>query len=146
MNTTFPLLTVAVGNAIAHEEDFFKQSKMPTVAQRLNNPGCLIFWHDATRRYEAVNGYIEFPDLETGWNALYAQCHTNIFNRELTFREFFGGKPRVYSGYVTKLAAKGSSTPLAYAQKVLNRVTRRLNLSDARLNIDTRIVSLHGVM
>src|SRR6266481_1214960 len=84
-------LTESIAQAIATMEGFFNSG---TIAQRQNNPGNLRSWGN----YPVVGGYVQFPDADTGWNALYTQVDKNI-GRGLTLQEFFGGKTGVYGGY-----------------------------------------------
>src|SRR5215469_6429241 len=93
-------LIQAFAEAIAHEEGWYIQRRMPTVAQRLNNPCCLPHWKDELGMpYEEVNGFVEFPNADKGWRAARAQCRINIFKRRLTFREFFAGRHGLYKGF-----------------------------------------------
>ncbi len=93
--------------AIARYEGFYKPGSL---AQRNNNPGNLRSWGD----YPVVDGYVRFPDAETGWRALRRQVELNIA-RGLNLYEFFGGKPGVYPGYAP--AADGNQ-PRTYAATV----------------------------
>jgi hypothetical protein len=80
------------------------------LSYRNNNPGNLRSWGSNP----IVSGYVKFPTLQDGWNALYQQINLNI-NRGLTLNEFFAGKPGVYGGYAP---SGDSNTPLAYAARV----------------------------
>lgn len=104
-------LTESIAQAIATMEGFYKQG---SIAQRQNNPGNLRSWGS----YPVVNGYAQFPDAQSGWNALYRQIDLNIA-RGLTLEEFFGGKPGVYAGYSPGADA---NDPQGYAQFVSQRV------------------------
>lgn len=104
-------LTEAIAQAIATMEGFFTQN---SIAQRNNNPGNLRSWGN----YPVVGGYVQFPDVQTGWQALYSQIDKNI-SRGLTLQEFFGGKPGVYAGYSPSADA---NDPRGYAQYVAGRV------------------------
>lgn len=143
MNISTIIETVA--QAIGNEEGIYDRKKVPSIPQRLNNPGCLRSWKaptgtkNAPVAYPTVNGYVEFPTVEIGWEALRTQCKINIVKRGLTFREFFGGKPKVYGGFSPWTNGKGN-TPLLYASNVLAYVKRRLSIEG--ITIDTPIVSL----
>lgn len=104
-------LTEAIAQSIATMEGFFKAG---TVAQRNHNPGNLRSWGN----YPVVGGYVQFPDDNTGWQALYTQVNRNI-DRGLTLQEFFGGKPGVYAGYSPSADA---NDPRGYAQYVAGQV------------------------
>jgi hypothetical protein len=104
-------LVESIAQAIAQMEGY---NTSGSLAQRQNNPGNLRTWGS----YPVVNGYVQFPDAETGWNALYAQIEKNI-GRGLTLEEFFGGKPGVYGGYSPGADA---NDPQGYAQYVSSRV------------------------
>jgi hypothetical protein len=80
------------------------------LSYRNNNPGNLRSWGSNP----VVSGYAKFPDIQSGWNALYSQINTNI-GRGLTLNDFFAGKPGVYGGYAP---SGDSNSPLAYAQRV----------------------------
>lgn len=122
---------------IAHKEGWDKTSKLPTVAQRLNNPLCLTHWKDGDGQpYPEVNGYVEFPTAVIGWRAGRAQCRINILKRKLTWREFFAGKPGVYKGFCSRMDA--DQTPAQYAREVM--AIMRVNA-----DLDTPIFALLGV-
>lgn len=74
----------ALFDAIKRNEGFYPGS----AAYRNNNPGNLM----------GPNGLRTFSTLSEGEAALRKQIDTNI-GRDLTLREFFGGKPGVYAGY-----------------------------------------------
>jgi len=113
-----------VARAIAHQEDFFKVSKLPTVSQRCNNPGNLTHWKDAAGQpYPDANGYVQFPDVHAGWRALKAQCKINVLKRRLTWAEFFRGRPGAYRGFLQR----GASDPLLYAGRVMTQVLGGVN-------------------
>lgn len=119
-------------NAIAHEEDFFAKRKMATVAQRCNNPGCMDHWKDpAGRPYPEQNGFVVFPDVETGFKSLRSQCRINVLKRGLTWLEFFAGKPGVYKGFrpAGREASAEKNDPARYAQRVLDRVCAPLGIT-----------------
>lgn len=84
-------LVYKFADAIATMEGFFTQGSR---AQLNNNPGNLRSWG----HYPLVKGFVAFPAAEDGWKALRTQVQKN-FDRGLTTREFFGGKPGVYAGY-----------------------------------------------
>jgi len=100
-------LTESIAQAIATMEGFFSPG---TIAQRQNNPGNLRSWGN----YPVVGGYVQFPDAQTGWEALYSQVDKNI-GRGLTIQEFFAGKPGVYGGYSP---GADKNDPAGYAQYV----------------------------
>jgi hypothetical protein len=98
-----------LAQAIARYEGFYRPG---TLAQRNNNPGNLRSWGS----YPVVNGFVRFPDEETGWTALRGQVAKNI-DRGLSLEEFFGGKAGVYPGYAP---AADNNRPLTYARTVAN--------------------------
>lgn len=112
-------LVQSIAQAIANMEGF---NSAGSVAQRNNNPGNLRTWGN----YPVVDGYAQFPDLATGWNALYSQIQTNI-GRGLTLQTFFGGQrdasgnviPGGYPGYSP---SADSNNPAGYAQYVAGQV------------------------
>ena len=125
-----------LSKAIGRKEDFFSTKPVPTISQRLNNPGCLPHWKDPSGTpYPEVNGFVEFPECqnsgcshpdhpaEQGWRALRAQCKINVLKRDLTFLQFFAGKPGLYKGFCPKDDNSGFSLrkndPAAYAREVL---------------------------
>lgn len=92
-----------VAQAIARQEGFFLKKPILTVAQRCHNPGNLTHWKDRNGNpFPTNNGYVQFPDEETGWRALKAQCSINIVKRRLSFLEFCCGKPGIYAGFCPK--------------------------------------------
>ncbi len=93
--------------AIARYEGF---NKPGSLAARNNNPGNLRTWGS----YPVVNGYVQFPDAETGWAALRRQVELNI-GRGLNLYEFFGGRAGVYAGYAP---AADNNSPRTYAETV----------------------------
>jgi hypothetical protein len=97
--------------AIAIMEGFFKPNSL---AARNNNPGNLRSWG----KTPIAAGYAAFQSAEQGWNALRAQIQRNI-DRGLTLREFFAGKPGVYSGYAP---SADKNNPEAYARFVAGRL------------------------
>jgi hypothetical protein len=104
-------LVLAIAQAIAQEEGF---NTPGSIAQRNHNPGNLRSWGS----YAVASGYAQFPDVQTGWNALYSQIQTNI-GRNLTLNEFFAGKPGVYAGYSP---SSDNNQPIAYAAIVGSQV------------------------
>lgn len=129
--------------AIARQEGYYNKKAMPTVAQRCNNPGNLTHWKDPNGEpYPELNGYVHFPDEETGFRALRSQCKINILKRGLTFYEFFAGKRGVYGGFCPRDDNKDpmlkKNDPLVYAQHVLGWVAG----PDTRLTIHHRIDAL----
>ena len=139
---TEPELITALARAIAHQEGFFDKPKkgILPIAQRCNNPGNLQHWKQPNGNpYPAANGYVQFPDVETGFRALKAQCKINVMKRGLTWREFFAGKPGVYAGFCPK-DSTGKQPALDYARKVMTCVAG----PDAS-DINQRISALLGV-
>jgi hypothetical protein len=130
--------------AIARTEGFYDKKKIPTVAQRCNNPGNLTHWMDrAGRPMPTANGYVQFPSVEDGWRALRAQCKINIIKRKLTFFEFFAGKPGTYGGFCPKDDDRDKlmrkNDPLVYARNVLTMVT---GLEASQFDVSTPITKL----
>ncbi len=82
-----------------------------SIATRNNNPGNL---RSGAGQTGTSGGYAVFPDMATGWNALYNQINLNI-SRGLTLYEFFAGKPGVYPGYAP---STDSNDPVNYANFV----------------------------
>ena len=80
-----------IAKRIAKMEGFGRRT---SIAARHNNPGNLRAWGT----FPVVKGFAVFPDAETGWRALRKQIQVNI-DRNLSFYEFFAGKPGVYPGY-----------------------------------------------
>lgn len=108
--------------AWAKKEGFFDSKRVPTVAQRLNNPCNLPHWKDRDGNpYPEVCGAVQFPDVETGWRAARAQTKINALKRRLTFLEFFAGKPGVYRGACPRDDAR-KMDPVAYARTVASAV------------------------
>jgi len=119
-------------NALGRKEGWQKKG---SVAQRLNNPVCMTHWKNPDGEpFPEVNGYVNFPDPETGWRAARAQCRINIIKRRLTWREFFGGKPGVYKGFRPYAADK--LDPVEYARTIMNYLQVEPHL------LDTPIISL----
>lgn len=104
-------LTEQIAQAIASMEGFFKAGSL---AARNNNPGNLRSWGSNP----IENGYVKFPTLQAGWDALYTQITKNIA-RGLNLQEFFGGKPGVYAGYSP---GSDGNDPRGYAQYVAGRI------------------------
>ena len=92
-------------------EGFYKPG---TLAVINNNPGNLRQWGTLPTN----KGYAVFPTEADGWRALRSQVRKNI-DRGLTLREFFAGKPGVYSGYAP--SADGNH-PTQYAKFVSDRI------------------------
>jgi len=99
-----------VSSAIASFEGYYNPG---SVADRNNNPGNLRSWGNRPVR----DGFALFDSPEEGWAALRRQVELNI-SRGLSLREFFGGKPGVYSGYAP---AADSNDPNRYAEFVAAR-------------------------
>ena len=127
----------AVAKFIATKEGFFvtavqwrrqgkslpltwKPDQPITRAQMNNNPGNLRSW--GTR--PIVAGFAMFPTVAAGFIALERQVERNVFERGLTFLEFFAGQrdphgevlPGKYAGFAP---AKDKNNPQAYAEFVL---------------------------
>lgn len=126
--------------AIATKEGFYltlrqarqRNLRFPSLAQRNNNPGNLRSW--GTRPIS--EGYASFASIEAGFQALRSQCRKNIFQRKLSFREFFAGqrsasgrlKPGGYPGFAP---AKDNNQPEAYASFVLHFIRNREAIGSA---------------
>lgn len=136
---TEQLLIATLAEAIATKEDFYVKSKrgIPSVSQRLKNPGCMRSWKAPSgKKLPTVNGLVDFPHVNEGWRALRAQCKINVLRRRLTLRQFFAGKRGVYCGF----APRGlGHDPLAYAEFVQNFLERRLG---STVTLDTPVVLL----
>lgn len=107
-----------IAEAIAHHEGFYAQGSNP--AKRNNNPGNLRGW--SSKNPKDSKGFDEFPTRRDGFNALYRQVEKNIVERELSLREFFGGKPGVYGGFAPDSDGNNS---LRYAEFVCNFLEQR---------------------
>lgn len=139
-------------HAIGEYEGFFlteeecrrRKITFPTVAQRRKNPGNLRAWGS----FPIVDGYVDFDSNESGWKALRRQCDRNIFDRSLTFKEFFGGQRNAdgslinrtsYSGYAP---AADRNHPTKYAQYVLNALKTSATYATkdwSNITIDTKV-------
>lgn len=107
------VLVQRMAEAIARQEGFYKQGSR---AQRNNNPGNLRPYNKEQARDSG--GYRTFGKEEWGWDALRMQIWRNI-NRDLTFEEFFCGKPGVYAGYAP---AADNNHPHRYAKFVVEQI------------------------
>ena len=149
-------------DAIAHEEGFYltevqaRQRKIPfpSLCQRNCNPGNLRAWGS----FEKVDGYVNFGKPELGWQALQKQCDRNIFDRELTFFEFFAGQrndkgelihpTKSYGGFAPANdndIKHGINRPGNYAQHVFDRLKESVTFKDkdwTQLSINSKIKSL----
>lgn len=150
-------------DACATKEGFYvteaeaKQRKIvwPTMAQRNNNPLNIRTWGSHPRR----NGYVHFvPDPERGvaitkehpgWRAAQKQVTRNVFDRGLTFREFFAGQRNEdgslkRNGYPGFAPAADNNDPIAYAQFVLQWMCDHWVLGKAvsQFTIDSQIKSM----
>jgi hypothetical protein len=146
-------------DAIANREGFFMSpsqckrthnfKRLPdgtidyrTVAARNNNPGNLRSW--GTR--PVVDGYASFPTPADGWKALRSQVKKNVFERKLSFREFFAGerKPngqlRRKDSYPGFAPAADSNDAVGYAESVLRYLGFLHHLPGT--TIDTKIYTL----
>lgn len=122
-------------NAVARKEGFFSNGRIPSVAQRLNNPLNLVHWKTpAGDPYPEICGYVQFPNPEAGWRAGRAQCKINIVKRRLTWRGFFAGKQGVYKGFCP---ARGDAKqdPIQYAREVMG-------FMHVEADLDTPIIDL----
>jgi len=146
-------LTLAFAKAISEMEGFClteadaqkRKVRWPTIAQRLYNPGNLRRWGS----FPIQDGYAKFPECkvddcrcpdhpaEEGFRALRKQVTRNVFDRRLSFREFFAGQrdadgvvlPNGYPGYAP---SADSNYPVKYAEYVLKRVKEQF--TDRKLN------------
>lgn len=77
----------------------------------LNNPGAI--WDMQT------NGLKRYNTYEEGYAAMVSLI-TNVVNKGVTLREFFGGKPGVYPGYAPYIpgTVHASNNPDHYAETV----------------------------
>lgn len=110
---------------IATEEGFFVEGSLPA---RHSNPGNLTAWG----KWPVDHGYVVFDSDETGWEALRKQCAKNIFDRRLTFLEFFAGKPGVYAGFCpapTGSALTKGNDPHKYASDAVKWVNHKLGVA-----------------
>lgn len=73
-------------DAIAHAEGFYTTGSIP---QRNNNPGDFRSWGG----YPAVNGYVQFPTVADGWNALEEELNlirsgtSHVYKPSMSFRQ-----------------------------------------------------------
>jgi hypothetical protein len=127
-----------LADAIEHREGYHVTRRFPTVAQRLNNPGCLTHWkkkRPVGESYPEENGFVVFPDYATGRRALMVQERINIFKRQLTWREFFGGRPGLYKGFCPRedrrdfVPGEAKNDPVDYARKVMEFVCVPLGIA-----------------
>lgn len=119
-------LILIFAEAIAHFEGFYEKAWMfdlpgrwPTPAKRNNNPGNLRSWG----KNPIVDGYAKFPSVMAGFMALHRQCEKNIFERQLTILEFFGGQRKengqvIFGGYSGYAPAADMNHPEKYARFV----------------------------
>jgi hypothetical protein len=96
----------------------FEGNKPNSVSRRHNNPGNLRSWGN----YPVVGGYAQFPDWETGMNALRKQIRL-LIDRNLSLYEFFGGQRDssgnvIRGGYPGYAPAKDKNHPDVYASTV----------------------------
>ena len=122
-------------SAIARKEGFYKNGRVPSVAQRMNNPLNLTHWKDPNGKpYPEICGYVQFPDAEAGWRAGRAQCRINVVKRRLTWRAFFAGKQGVYKGFCP---ARGDAKqdPIQYAREIMS-------LMHVEADLDTPIIDM----
>lgn len=146
-------LTVAFASAISEMEGFCvteadaqeRKVRWPTIAQRLRNPGNLRRWGS----FPIQDGYAKFPECkiedcrcpdhpaEEGFRALRKQVTRNVFDRKLSFRQFFAGQrdtqgELVQNGYPGYAPAADSNYPVVYAGHVLKRI--REEFTDRQLS------------
>jgi hypothetical protein len=155
-------LIVEFSEAIGTNEGFYltesecraRKQAFPTVAQRHNNPGNLRAWGS----YPIEDGYAQFDKLANGWQALRRQCERNIFDRDLTFLEFFAGQrnpdgslvhpTQSYSGFAPASDADrkhGINHPQVYAQFVFDRLKASPSFKSkdwTTINLNSKIKSL----
>lgn len=132
-----------VAEAIAQREGFYATHRhgIPSVAQKLNNPGNMRSWKDPTGTpYPTVMGFVSFPTTEIGWRALRAQCRINVVKKNLTALEFFAGRPGTYHGY-----AADKSDAATYARAVVARLTRALGRDCSAVLSSKAIATLIGL-
>lgn len=133
------LLCQIYGQGIGHREGFFiteaearaRRIRFPTLAQKNHNPGNLRMWGS----YPIVAGYANFPagqncngavhDCKEGWRALYKQCYRNIFDRGLSFHEFFAGQRDadgnvIKNGYYGFAPKQDGNDPVSYAEYIVD--------------------------
>jgi len=106
-------LTVSIAQAIYQMEG----SGPSTIATRNNNPGNL---RSGVGQTGSNGGYAVFPDMATGWAALYHQIDLNI-SRGLTLYEFFGGNLATGGTYQGYAPSADSNDPINYANVVASR-------------------------
>lgn len=119
-------LILIFAEAIAHYEGFYEKAWMfdkpglwPTVAKRNNNPGNIRSWGNNP----IEKGYVKFPNVIDGFRALRKQIERNIFERQLTMLEFFGGQRKengqvIFGGYPGYAPAADMNHPEKYARFV----------------------------
>lgn len=107
-------LTDTLAQSIATMEGFFQPG---TLAQRNNNPGNLRA--GAGQIGTDANGFAIFPDVQTGWNALYNQISLDS-GRGLDLSQFISkyappseNNTSNYLSYLTGQLGVSADTPLA---------------------------------
>lgn len=107
-------LTDTLAQSIATMEGFFQPG---TLAQRNNNPGNLRAGAGQIGR--DANGFAIFPDVQTGWNALYNQISLDS-GRGLNLSQFINkyappseNDTGNYLSYLTGQLGVPSTTPLS---------------------------------
>lgn len=107
-------LTDTLAQGIATFEGFFKPG---TLAQRNNNPGNLRAGVGQTGT--DANGYAIFPDVQTGWDALYNQIALDA-GRGATLQSFIykyappsENNTQNYLGFLVSQLGVSSDTPLS---------------------------------
>ena len=97
-----------------------RRMKWPTIPQKCRNPIALKTWGS----YPVSDDCVMFPNEKVGWKAAFKQCERNIFERNLTFVEFFAGqrdtegaiRPGGYHGFAHN---DNKHSPREYAMFVL---------------------------
>lgn len=128
---------------VAREEGFYITDSL---SARHHNPANLTQWGS----WPVEKGYVVFDNDENGWKALKKQASKNIFDRKLTFLEFFAGqrdefgrvKVGGYPGFCpapTGSAMTKGNNPQKYAADAVSWVNHKLG---AAAELNTVISSL----
>ncbi len=134
-----------IAEAIAHIEGFYLDEaqaralhcSFPTIPQRCNNPGNLMFVGQAKAKPEPIVGrdkktrtYCKFDTIEAGWAALYRQI---FLDASRTWKDENGAAhPMDIAHFIDKYApAADANDPKSYA----HTVARKMGVSvDAKLS------------
>jgi len=123
-----------LAQAIARYEGFYltpedcaaRKLPYPTIPQRYNNPGDLMFAHQPGARPSGTHGadgkphsYAIFESVEKGWQALYAQIRLDA-SRGLSLQQFIGkyapssdyNDPANYCAFVAREIGARPADPL----------------------------------